>query len=340
MDDVLAVTVECYAGYRGDERPIRFHLGERSIEVADVVDRWLAPDHRYFKVRAVEGDTYILRHDLRSGHWELTMFERARPGTVRLTYVGGPTALIECGGARLLTDPTFDPAGSEYATALYTLCKTRAPAIGPDALGRIDAVLLSHDHHFDNLDRAGRALLREAGVVITTEAGAERLGAPAVGLAPWQAIDVSGTNGQTVRITATPARHGPDGGDRGPVIGFLMAAAEQPDAGIYVSGDTVWYEGVEQVARRARVRCAILFLGAARVRAVGPAHLTFTAEEAVQAARTFGDALIVPLHFEGWEHFSEGRADIEEAFARAGLADRLRWLEPGVPAEMALILQS
>ena len=85
---------------------------------------------------------------------------------LRLTYIGGPTALLELAGLRLLTDPTFDPAGTEYRTPIYTLRKTTAPAVAADALGPIDAVLLSHDHHFDNLDHAGRALLTHVGLEV------------------------------------------------------------------------------------------------------------------------------------------------------------------------------
>ena len=77
--------------------------------------------------------------------------------TVRL--VGGPTALIELGGVRLLTDPTFDPPG-DHPVGTRVLTKTTGPAVAAEELGRIDAVLLSHDQHPDNLDDAGRALLR------------------------------------------------------------------------------------------------------------------------------------------------------------------------------------
>lgn len=70
------VRVECHAGYRADEVPVRFHLGTRRIEVAEVLDRWLAPDHRYFKVLGDDGDTYILRHDTVVDRWELTLFAR------------------------------------------------------------------------------------------------------------------------------------------------------------------------------------------------------------------------------------------------------------------------
>lgn len=74
-DDELRV--ECYAGYRGEQTPRAFGIGERRIEVAQVLDQWLAPDHRYFKVADATGDIYILRHDVSSGRWQLTMYNRA-----------------------------------------------------------------------------------------------------------------------------------------------------------------------------------------------------------------------------------------------------------------------
>lgn len=240
---------------------------------------------------------------------------------VRVTYVGGPTALVEVDGVRLLTDPTFDPAGTDYPTPVYTLHKTAGPALTPAALGPVDAVLLSHDHHFDNLDRAGRALLASMPRVITTGAGADRLGGNAVGLEVWESVELA----PSLRVTAAPARHGPPDGDRGPVIGFLLERARSPDGAVYLTGDTVWFEGIEQIARRARVAVVLAFVGAARVREVGPSHLTLTASEAVEVARAFPRAAIVPLHFEGWRHFSEGRGEITRAFDAAGLRDRLRW---------------
>jgi L-ascorbate metabolism protein UlaG (beta-lactamase superfamily) len=247
-----------------------------------------------------------------------------------VTYVGGPTALIKWDGLRILTDPTFDPAGSAYPTTVYTLKKREGPAVTPEKLGRIDVVLLSHDHHFDNLDRAGRALLPSAGKVLTTAIGAQRLNGQAVGLTPWKSVEIPSPRGRVLRITATPARHGPVGGDRGPVVGFVLNFTDAPEECVYISGDTVWYEGVEEVARRFKVTMAVLFMGAAVVRQVGAAHLTMTAEEGVFAARVFGHARIVPLHCAGWEHFTESRTDIQRAFVNAGLQSRLCWLEPGV----------
>ena len=76
----LIIRVVCDAGYRGDESPRRFYLGDREIEVVEVVDRWLAPDHRYFKVRADDGGVYILRQDTVNDRWELTLFDSGRRG--------------------------------------------------------------------------------------------------------------------------------------------------------------------------------------------------------------------------------------------------------------------
>jgi L-ascorbate metabolism protein UlaG (beta-lactamase superfamily) len=166
-------------------------------------------------------------------------------------------------------------------------------------------------------------------------AGAERIGGRAIGMEPWSAHDVVAAGDRILGITATPARHGPAGGDRGPVIGFVLAFADARGPVVYVTGDSVWFDGIEEVARRFAPDVVILFAGAARVREVGPAHLTFTAEEAVAVARAFPRALIVPAHYEGWAHFSEGRDDLERAFAAAHLEHRLRWPAAGRAIDLA-----
>jgi L-ascorbate metabolism protein UlaG (beta-lactamase superfamily) len=206
-----------------------------------------------------------------------------------ITYVGGPTALINFHGVRFLTDPTFDPGGEDYVSGPITLHKISNPAVGLDALGPIDYVLLSHDQHFDNLDHAGRKMLSQAKHVLTTDEGAKRLGGNAIGFAPWQTMEVKTPDGRPLLITATPARHGPFGCEArsGPVVGF---AVRPPDSAIegalYVSGDTVWYEGVAEVARWIHVTTAVLNMGAARVEAAGPAPLTMTADDGVQPCPT------------------------------------------------------
>ena len=69
----MQIRVQCYAGHRGEEEPRAFDLGDRRLEVVAIIDRWIAPDHRYFKVQADDDNVYILRHDEAAG-WEMTSF--------------------------------------------------------------------------------------------------------------------------------------------------------------------------------------------------------------------------------------------------------------------------
>lgn len=72
----LEIHVDCYAGHRGEQTPRRLAFDGHTIEIIEVLDAWLAPDHRYFKVRGANGACYIVRNDVRSGLWELTMYDR------------------------------------------------------------------------------------------------------------------------------------------------------------------------------------------------------------------------------------------------------------------------
>jgi L-ascorbate metabolism protein UlaG (beta-lactamase superfamily) len=247
--------------------------------------------------------------------------------SVRITLIGGPTALIELDGFRLLTDPTFDPPG-DYPLPHVTLTKLTAPALSADELGPIDAVLLSHDQHADNLDHSGKALLGKVGRVLTTKAGAGRLGGHVEGLAPWDVVELSKPGSRPLHITATPARHGPAGIEplSGDVIGFVVAPeGARP---LYITGDTVWYAGVAEVAKRFKPGLVMPFAGSAKTR--GPFHLTMDANDVIETAHEFPDAVIVPVHHDGWAHFTESGKDLEQTFAALGFTSRLRLLAPGV----------
>src|SRR5205085_379862 len=150
--------------------------------------------------------------------------------------------------------------------------KTYATAIGADEVGEVDAVLLSHDQHGDNLDAKGREVLAKAPRVVTTRAAKKRLGdgdERILGLAPFTATKVGG-----IEVTATPARHGPPLSEAfvGEVVGFVLEGSKK----IYVTGDTVFYQGVRDVASRFDVDVAILHLGCA---SWGPFRFTMNAEE-------------------------------------------------------------
>src|ERR1700690_783156 len=126
-----------------------------------------------------------------------------REGTmssVRITLIGGPTALIEIDGFRLLTDPTFD-APRAYQLPHVKLEKLSGPALSAEAIGEVDAVLFSHAQHADNLDDCGRQFLAKSKRLLTTIAGAKRLGGHAEGLEPWARTELKGRDGQSLTIT-------------------------------------------------------------------------------------------------------------------------------------------
>ena len=206
---------------------------------------------------------------------------------VRITFYDTAMALIEIGSLRLLTDPVLDAAGTVYDHGPVQLEKTGPARATRESLGRIDAVLLSHDQHGDNLDHAGRALLSDIATVITTPEAAGRLdGVAAVGLQPWAETTLSGSDGFAVTVTAAPARHGPDGTQEatGPVTGFLLS---WPGArnGVYVSGDTVLFEGTQAIVERAApVGIALLNLGRVRLGPMGPLEFSLGAREAAAYA--------------------------------------------------------
>ena len=260
---------------------------------------------------------------------------------VRLTHVGGPTVLLEIGPWRILTDPTFDPPGRRYGFTLGTSStKVRGPTVPVRDLPPLDAVLLSHDHHADNLDDAGRALLPGVGVVLTTMPGARRLGTRAVGLAPWESYRLERPGYPTIDVTATPCRHGPPASRWlvGHVIGFAVRWAGQKHGDFWISGDSVFYRGIREVATRLRIGTALLHLGGVRFPLTGPLRYTMTASDAIRICRLIRPHLAIPLHYEGWSHFQETRSAIERDFAAAdsAISERIRWLPPGTPVSVSV----
>ena len=262
---------------------------------------------------------------------------------VRLTHVGGPTVLIELGGWRLLTDPTIDPAGGRYRFGWGTGSeKLAGPALRPDQLGAIDAVLISHDHHEDNLDAAGRALLPSASTVVTTASGAKRLhselGEAVRGLEPWQTTTLRAEGKTPLEVTATPCRHGPPLSH--PIVGDVVGFALRPAGGerypLWISGDTVLFNGVREAAGRLDVDVALLHLGGVRFPISGPLRYTMNAAEALELVEALAPRVAVPIHYEGWKHFRQGRAAIERQLAAAPAPERerFRWLEIGTATEL------
>ncbi|TXL62768.1 MBL fold metallo-hydrolase [Aeromicrobium terrae] len=251
----------------------------------------------------------------------------------RITHIGGPTALVEVDGWRILTDPTFDPPGQRYFFGWGTTSrKVAGPSISPDELGPIDAVLVSHHHHGDNLDPSARDLLPRWGRVFTTKAGAKKLGGGATGLAAWDTTTLEAPGKPTITITATPCRHGPAGSDpiTGPVVGFDLTWDGQEHGSLWVTGDTVFYRGLRDVAERRDVGTVLLHLGGVKFRYLsGGLRYTMDAKESLKLLDLLGATHVVPVHYEGWTHFKQGRSEAQRVLDASRHAGSVTWVDPG-----------
>ncbi|SUD47520.1 metal-dependent hydrolase [Nocardia otitidiscaviarum] len=242
--------------------------------------------------------------------------------TVELLHIGGPTVRFRYGGHTWLTDPTFDEPG--VYPGPVTLRKLTGPAVSADRIGPVDVVLLSHDQHPDNLDRTGRDFLSRVETTLSTPDAAERIEGVR-GLENWESVRLG-----EVTVTGVPALHGPEGCEpvTGVVTGFVLRAEGLPT--VYVSGDNASVERVERIVERmGRIDVAILNVGAANPGRFGDTDVTLNGRSAVRAAEALGDAVIVPVHAEGWAHFSETLDYLARNFEYAGRGEQLRIPVPG-----------
>lgn len=257
---------------------------------------------------------------------------------VTITHIGTATAILDIDGVRFLTDPAFDLAGSEYPFPIpghpdFKLLNKNGPAISLEDLPHIDAVLLSHEDHPDNLDTKGRRML-EGRKVFTTEDGAKNLQPrPDVrGMKAWESVAAI-IGGKEFKITATPCRHVPGN----ECTGFIL---ESPSFGkhegsgmpntIFFSGDTIYFPELDKINDKWHIALAILNCGSVIVPLpTGGMLVTMDGEQAVALVNTIQPDVVVAMHYEGWAHFAQSRAQLADAFETAGLNSRVRWLDMG-----------
>ncbi|KAJ6020564.1 hypothetical protein N7540_006068 [Penicillium herquei] len=272
--------------------------------------------------------------------------------SLTFTHITTATAILNIDGVNFLTDPYFGDAGSfnaeldwssarlkedfglDEAPHTTELSLSKAPVMKLHNLPPIDAVLLSHEDHYDNLDPEGRKLL-DGRRVFTTMDGAKNLQPrPAVvGLKPWETV-TSTIGGKEFRITGTPCKHFPIG----EVTGFILECdsfgiheeSGKPNA-IYFSGDTVYIDELKKIKDRVHVTAAVLNLGNATFEfPIGPIQITMDGKQAAQLVKDIGADIMIPMHFEDWEHFTEHGPDLVKVFEEAGIANKVCWTVPGV----------
>ena len=292
---------------------------------------------------------------------------------INIRYIGGPTALFQIGGLRFITDPTFDEKNTVYETEGLKLKKLGNPLIAPQQLDKMDFVLLTNGHHYANLDHTGKEYLNYVEYVFTTPGAAAVLGSNVVGLNAWQEVELATKDGRTVILIGIPCEQHPIEAKKGPATGFLLYLQDDPDGAVYITGTTLYTDGMKEVASRFNVRLVIPFLGAALAGSkespdgtgsqagsfdsagrqasnsdvpdsqsissdssgnntknsansdIQQNFSSMTVMDAIKLSVLFDQAIITPLQFEGWAHYTEGAAEIQSAFASAGLMSRLKW---------------
>lgn len=154
----------------------------------------------------------------------------------------------------------------------------------------------------------------------------------AEGLENWQSTILESGNTQ-IKVTSTPSQHGflftrPFAGQ---TIGFILEWVGQKNGALYISGDTIYFRGIKEIAERFKVGIGIFHMGRASFPLTGPLRFTMDGNDGVRTAAKLNPHTIIPVHYEGWRHFSEGKRHIEKIFESTGMNERVKWLPLGVP---------
>lgn len=257
-------------------------------------------------------------------------------GNLTITHVGTATALIEVSGVTFITDPYLSPAETSWHPRPgVTLTSHYTPSHTLETLPPIDTVLLSHEDHPDNLDELGRRLL-DGRRVLTTMDGAQKLGPrPGIrGITPWETVSLD-IGGKHFDVMGTPCQHLPGGECTGFVITspeFGTADNGKPN-GIYFSGDTVYLEELARIRDDFHVSVALFNIGAAMVVSPDmpePMLITMDGKQAARLIREICADVMIPLHFESWDHFTEDKEKLAKVLKSEGVDDKVCWLELGI----------
>jgi L-ascorbate metabolism protein UlaG (beta-lactamase superfamily) len=228
---------------------------------------------------------------------------------ISITHIDTACILLDINGYKILTDPTLDHAGKLYHHGYGAVSrKTADPAIPATALNDIDLVLLSHHQHKDNFDHSGKAFAKTVSKIISTKSAAKKLN-NAIGLNDWETHAIETDKISNLRITATPAQHHPwwlPEFFSGKVIGFMIEYDEQKNGALYISGDTVYFKGIDEIAKRYKIDVGIFHVGSAQFRYLsGFGQYTMNSKDLLKAVAVLQPNTIIPIHYTGWTHFKE-----------------------------------
>jgi len=255
------------------------------------------------------------------------------PSAGSVFFIGTATVLIRLGGYTVLTDPNFLHQG-DHAHLGYGMFSKRLtePALDIQELPPFDLVVLSqyHGHHFDRIVQ--RELDRGVPIVTTPHAAARlrRSGFRATcALGPWDSVEVRRVGTDPLRITATPAQHGPNGVSwlLPPVMGSVLEFGAGAPFKVFISGDTVIHDEFHDIANRVPdIDLALLHLGGTRILGV---PVTMDAGQGVEAVRILDAETAIPIHYDDYTAFKSPLDDFQAAIRLMGLEHKVRYLRHG-----------
>lgn len=252
-----------------------------------------------------------------------------------ITHIDTACILLEINGYRIVTDPTLDNAGKLYYHGSGGFSrKTENPALHAWDLKNIDLVLLSHHQHKDNFDTKGKEFALTVPTILSTKP-ASRVIPGVIGLDNWESYSIQTTGLNNLKITATPAQHHPWWVPEflaGKVIGFIIEFAGQKNGVIYISGDTVYFKGMNEIAKRFKIDIGIFHLGSVQFRYLtGFGQYTMDSKDLLKAVKMLSPRTIIPVHYKGWSHFKENEQTLRNAIAQnAAVENKTIFLTPGV----------
>lgn len=234
--------------------------------------------------------------------------------SLTFTHIDTACCLLEVDGYRILTDPVLDDPGKWYHHGFGAISrKTSVP--GEFSADAIDAILLSHPQHMDNFDHGGRALANQVSTLLSTPA-IRKTHPHGIGMSPWQSQSLDLGDGKVMTVTATPAWHRPRWMPEffsGKVVGFVLEFSHLKEV-IYLTGDTIYFNGIREVARRfPSITHLIAHVGAVRFTYLsGLGKYTMDARGFLNTIQTIKPEVAIPIHTHGWTHFKEGPEDIRQ----------------------------
>jgi L-ascorbate metabolism protein UlaG (beta-lactamase superfamily) len=256
------------------------------------------------------------------------------PEVGELTWIGTATVLLRCAGFTILTDPNFLHQG-QHAKLGYGLRSERLtePAMTIAQLPALDLVVLSH-HHGDHFDEVAAAELDRKLPILTTPHAARKLRRQGftnpVALETWESQEVLRGDAR-VRVTAMPGKHAPQPLDAllPSVMGSILdfTAADGRSLRVYITGDTLLHEALEEIPRRyPDIDLGLIHLGGTRVLGV---LVTMDADQGVRALQLVRPKVAVPIHHGDYTVFKDPLDSFRKAAGTAAVATDIHYLERG-----------